>query len=64
VDRWNAETIVQQTVRAIKQLAAGEEVKPIRPLSAGAIVGIIIGVLFLFILLALPVLSYFASGGF
>jgi hypothetical protein len=63
VDRWNAEAIVRQTVRAVKQMAEGEEVKPVRPLGAGEIIGIIIGVIVLLILLAIPVLSFF-SGGF
>jgi len=30
VDRWSTEALVRQTVRAIKQIAAGEEVKPAR----------------------------------
>ncbi|HLB50475.1 MAG TPA: DUF5671 domain-containing protein [Anaerolineales bacterium] len=63
VDRWNAEAIVRQTVRAVKQMAEGEEVKPVRPLGAGAIIGIIIGVIVLLILSAIPVLIFF-SGGF
>ncbi len=62
VDRWNAEALVQQTVRAVKQWAEGDEVKAVRPLGAGAIIGIIIGVVFLLILLALPVLYFFSRG--
>jgi len=64
VDRWSAEAIVQQTVRAVKQIVHGEEVKPVRPLSAGAIIGIVVGVLILLILLAIPVLFFFALRGF
>ena len=64
VDRWNAEAIVRQTVRAVKQIVEGEEVKPARPLGAGAVIGIIIGVLFLLILLAIPVLFFFVLRGF
>ncbi len=64
VDRWNAEAIVRQTVRAVKQIVEGEEVKPARPLGAGAIIGIIIGVFFLLILLAIPVLYFFFFRGF
>jgi len=64
VDQWNAEAIVRQTVHAAKQMVDREEVKPVRPLGAGAIIGIIIGVLFLLILLAMPVLDFFARGGF
>jgi len=47
-------------VRAVKQIAAGEEVRPARPLGVGAIIGIIVGVLFLLILLAGPLLSFLA----
>lgn len=61
VDRWDAEALVQQTVRAVKQIAAGEEVKPARPLGAGAIIAIVIGVLFLLLLLAIPLLRFFAD---
>jgi len=61
VDRWDAEALVRQTVRAVKHIAAGEEVKPARPLGAGTIMAIIIGVLFLLILLAIPLLQFFAD---
>ncbi|MFQ5854247.1 MAG: DUF5671 domain-containing protein [Anaerolineae bacterium] len=61
VDRWNAEAIVRQTVGAVKQMVEGEEVKPARPPGAGAIIAIIIGVLFLLILLAIPVLTLFSQ---
>lgn len=64
VDRWNADAIVRQTVRAVKQIVEDEEVKPARPLGAGAIIGIIVGVLFLLILLAIPVLYFFILRGF
>lgn len=64
VDRWNVEAIIQQTVRAVNQILEGEEVKPARPLGAGAIIGIIIGVPVLLILLAIPVLYFFSMRGF
>jgi hypothetical protein len=47
VENWNAEALVRQTVHAVEQIVAGEEVKPARPLGIGAIIGIVIGVLFL-----------------
>ena len=50
VDRWDSEALVRQTVRAVKQIATGEQVKPARPLGAGTIIAIIIGVLFLLIM--------------
>ena len=59
VDRWDSAALVRQTVRAVKQVLAGEEVKAHRPMSAGAIIGIVIGVLFLLLLLVIPVLAYF-----
>ncbi|MFQ5595502.1 MAG: DUF5671 domain-containing protein [Anaerolineae bacterium] len=61
VDRWNAEAIVRQTVRAVEQIVEGEEVKPARPLGIGATIAIIISVLFLLILLATPVLIFFSQ---
>ena len=52
VDRWDTADLVDQTVRAIKQIADGEETKPVRPMNAGTIISIIIGVLFLLGVLA------------
>jgi len=63
VDRWHEEGLIQQTVRAVKQWVDGEEVKAIRPMTIGGIIGTVVGVLILLILLAVPVLIYF-SGGF
>lgn len=57
VGRWDAEALARQTVSAVKQIAAGEEVKPARPLGAGAIIAIIIGALFLLPLLASSLFS-------
>jgi hypothetical protein len=45
MERCDAEDLVRQTVHAVKQIVAGEDVKPLRPLGAGAIVGIIVGIL-------------------
>jgi hypothetical protein len=60
VDWWDSEALVRQTVRAVKQIVEGEEIKPIRPLSAIAIIGTIIGVLFLLSLL-FSVLNFFST---
>ena len=60
VDWWDSEALVRQTVRAVKQIVEGEEIKPIRPLSAIAIIGTIIGVLFLLSLL-FSVLNFFSN---
>lgn len=62
VDRLNSEFLAQQAVHAVKQIAEGAEIKPLRPLTAGAIIGIIWGVLILLALIAIPLLNYF--GGF
>ena len=64
VDRWNTEAIVRQTVQAVKQIVAGEEVKPARPLAGCALIGAIVGAIILLILLAIPVLYFFALRGF
>lgn len=63
VERWSTEALVWQTLQAVKQIAAGEEVKPAHPLGPGAIIGIIAGLFFLLILLAIPVVTFFASAG-
>ena len=59
VERLDADALARLTVLAITQVAEGEEVRPTRPLNAGAIIGIIVGVFFLLILLAIPVLYFF-----
>jgi hypothetical protein len=62
LDRWNPGAASEQALRAVKQMLEGEEVKAVRPMSAGAVIGIVIGALFLLILIAIPLLSFF--GGF
>jgi hypothetical protein len=59
VDRWDFEAMVRQTVRGVKQVLAGEEVKTQRPMGAGGVIGIILGILVLMILLAIPLFRFF-----
>lgn len=63
VERWNADSLVQQTVRAVRQMVEGEEIRPARPLGAGAIIGIIVVALLLLIFLV-PILFFLGSRGF
>jgi len=56
VERWDADDLVRQAVRAVRQAAAGEDVQLARPLGAGAIVAIIAGALFL-LLVALTLIG-------
>jgi hypothetical protein len=55
---------VRQAVRAVKQVAAGQEVKASRGLSAGAIVGIVFGALVLLVAIAIPLLNLLVYGLF
>ena len=57
MDRWDEADLIDQTVRAIKQIADGEETKPARPMNAGTIISIIIGVLFLLGVLASAIIE-------
>lgn len=59
MDSWNDEMLTGHTVRAIKQFMEGEDIKLVRPMSAGSIIGIIVGVLILLLLIAIPVLGFF-----
>lgn len=59
VERWKTEEIVRQTVRAVKQIAWGEEIRPARRIGVGGIIAIILGVLFLLVMLAFPLLYFF-----
>lgn len=61
VDQWNTDFYVRQTVNAVKQIIENKGVKPIRPLGVGAIIGIVIGVIFLLLLLSIPILEFFGG---
>src|SRR5262249_33624032 len=61
VDAWDAEGLLQQTARAIRQWTGGEEIKAVRPMGVGGIIGMVLGVLLLLLLLAIPVLFYFVG---
>jgi hypothetical protein len=61
VDQWNTDYYVRQTVSAVKQIIENKNVKPIRPLGAGAIIGIVIGAIFLLLLLGIPIFSLFGG---
>ena len=60
VDNRNFEALVQQTVHAFRQIVEGEEVKAAKPLGFGASVGIFLGILLLLILIAIPLIYFFA----
>jgi hypothetical protein len=57
VDRWNMDALANQTVRAVRQIVEGEEVRAVRPMSAGGVVGAI-----LLVLLGLRILVALISG--
>jgi hypothetical protein len=61
VDHWDDEALIRQTVHALKQIAAGEEVKPVRPLGGATIVLIVAGVLILAIIVTSFIVSFFIS---
>ncbi|MBU0702652.1 MAG: DUF3842 family protein [Chloroflexi bacterium] len=51
VERWDADDLVRQTVRAVEQIAAGEEARLVRPLGMSSVIAIIAGALFLLFML-------------
>ena len=57
VDRWKHKAIIRQVVSAALQILRGEQVKPVRPLGVGAIVGIVVGGLILLQIVLGPLLS-------
>jgi hypothetical protein len=59
VDAWNTDGLMQQTVRAVRQWAGGEEIKAVRPMGIGGIIATAIGVLILLLLLIIPLLEFF-----
>jgi hypothetical protein len=61
VDHWDDEALIRQTVHALKQIAAGEEVKPARPLGGATIVLIVAGVLILASIVTSVIVEIFGS---
>lgn len=61
VDHWDDEALIRQTVHALKQIAAGEEVKPTRPLGGATIVLIVAGVLILASVVTSVIVENFSS---
>lgn len=61
VDQWNTDFYVRQTVNAVKQVIENKSVKPIRPLGVGAIIWIVIGVIFLLLLLVAAIEPFFGD---
>ncbi len=51
VERYETSGLVQQTIHAVSQILAGQEVHPARPLGAGAVIGIIVAGLIGFVAL-------------
>ena len=56
VDRWDDSALVEQVAHAARQSLEGDEVKPVRPLSASTVILIVIGVL-----IGLPALVGFVA---
>jgi hypothetical protein len=61
VDPWDSESLVKQTVAAVQQVLVGEGVKSRRPMGAGSIIGIVVGVLILLGLLARSLVGFFSD---
>jgi hypothetical protein len=61
VDKWDSKELVQQTVHALKQLAAGDDLKPSRPLGAATVVLIVAGMLILAGIVTSIIVSIFSS---
>jgi len=59
VTPWQDEKLVTQTIFALKQLLAGKQIKVHRPMGAGTITLIVIGVFFLLLLVGVPIFFFF-----
>jgi len=60
VEHWKEEWLVRQTIRAVGQVLEGEDIKPVKPLGIGAIIGIIIAAIIILSLLSIPLIYLFA----
>jgi len=59
VDEWKGSYFARQTANSIKQIIEHKTVKPMKPLGTGAIIGIVIGVIFLLLLIGIPITGLF-----
>jgi hypothetical protein len=59
VEPWNLENLVNETVRASRQIASGGTVRQRRPRSAGTVIGIIAGVIGLMIVMSIMFSFFF-----
>jgi len=59
VDLGNRPMLVRQAARAVRQILEGESVEPSKPLGAGAIIAIVLGVLVLLAILGIPLIYIF-----
>lgn len=62
VEHWSDDALEDQVGRAIQQIVRGEDVRMVKPLGAGAIIGIVIGIIFLLLLLAIPITALLIGG--
>jgi hypothetical protein len=58
VDLWDQAALVRQTTHAIKQILEGNQVQAHRPMGVGAIIGIVLGVLFLLLFVVAPLIFF------
>jgi len=63
VDTPATRDITRDAIRAVKQIAAGQAVSRTRSLGAGAVAGIVVGVIIMLVLFGLPLIYLFADSG-
>lgn len=63
IDVPSIEAISRDAVRAVRQTAAGQEVSRTQSLGAGAVAGIVLGVIIMLVLFGLPLIYLFAGSG-
>jgi hypothetical protein len=63
VEHWSDDALEKQITRAVLQLMEGEDVRLAKPIGVGAIIGIVLGILFLLILMSIPI-GFFLLEGF
>jgi hypothetical protein len=56
VEHLKKDILIRQIVRAVRQALGGEEVKLVKPLGAGAIIGIVIAAILILSLLSIPLI--------
>ncbi len=63
LEQYEEDELVVQARAAVLQIALGDDVEPVKPLGAGVLIAIAIGLVALLILVGMPIIAFLTGGG-